>query len=74
MNDKAIDHYNLTLYEIEKGMTLSEARGILKQYEELEEYEECQGIFMALKVVSFNILTKLVRNNKNKIKVKWKKQ
>jgi len=74
MNDKVIDHYNLTLYEIEKGMTLSDARGILKHYEELEEYEECQGIFMALKVVSFNVLTELVRNNKNKIKVKWKKQ
>jgi hypothetical protein len=74
MNDKAIDHYNLTLHEIEKGMPLNQVREILKHYESLEEYEECQGIFMALEVVSFNVLTELVRNNKNKIKVKWKKQ
>ena len=73
MNNKAIDHYNLTLYEIEKGMTLSEARDILKHYEELEEYEECQGIHLAIEVVSFHILTELIKDKKKK-KIKWKKQ
>jgi len=71
MNDKAIDHYNLTLYEIEKGMTLSEARDTLKHYEELEEYEECQGIHLAIEVVSFHILTELIKDKKKK-KIKWK--
>jgi hypothetical protein len=72
MNDKAIDHYNLTLYEIERGTTLTQVRNILKHYEDLELYEECQGINLALQIISFNVLTDLSKNNKQKIKLKWK--
>lgn len=72
MNDKAIDHYNLTLYEIEQGTTLTQVRDILKHYEELELYEECQGIHLALEIISFNVLTDLIKNNKQKIKLRWK--
>jgi hypothetical protein len=71
MNDKAIDHYNLTLYEIEQGTTLKQVRDILKHYEQLELYEECQGIHLALEIISFNVLTDLIKN-KQKIKIKWK--
>jgi hypothetical protein len=71
MNDKAIDHYNLTLYEIEQGTTLKQVRDILKHYEDLELYEECQGIHLALEIISFNVLTDLIKN-KQKIKIKWK--
>jgi len=71
MNDKAIDHYNLTLYEIEQGTTLKQVRNILKHYEDLELYEECQGIHLALEIISFNVLTDLIKN-KQKIKIKWK--
>lgn len=71
MNDKAIDHYNLTLYEIERGTTLKQVRDILKHYEDLELYEECQGINLALEIISFNVLTDLIKN-KQKIKLKWK--
>jgi hypothetical protein len=71
MNDKAIDHYNLTLHEIEQGTTLNEVRDILKHYEELELFEECQGIHLALELISFNVLTDLIKN-KQKIKIKWK--
>jgi hypothetical protein len=71
MNDKAIDHYNLTLYEIEQGTTLKQVRDILKHYEDLELYEECQGIHLALEIISFNVLTDLIKN-KQKIKLKWK--
>jgi hypothetical protein len=71
MNDKAIDHYNLTLYEIEQGTTLKQVRDILKHYEQLELYEECQGIHLALEIISFNVLTDLIKN-KQKIKLKWK--
>ena len=71
MNDKAIDHYNLTLYEIEQGTTLKQVRNILKHYEDLELYEECQGIHLALEIISFNVLTDLIKN-KQKIKLKWK--
>ncbi len=71
MNDKAIDHYNLTLYEIERGTTLTQVRDILKHYEDLELFEECQGIHLALEIISFNVLTDLIKN-KQKIKIKWK--
>ena len=57
MNDKATEHYNITLYEIEQGMTIEQIRFILKEYEAEELYEECQGIHLALEIVLFNILT-----------------
>jgi hypothetical protein len=75
MNDKATEHYNITLYEIEKGMTIEQIRNILKEYEAKELYEECQGINLALQIVRFNTLTKLVKKSKKqKIKTQWKRK
>ena len=75
MNDKATEHYNITLYEIEQGTTLNQIRNILKEYEAEELYEECQGIHLALEIISFNVLTELIKQNKKqKIKIRWKRK
>ena len=75
MNDKATDHYNITLYEIEQGTTLNQIRNILKEYEAEELYEECQGIHLAVEIISFNVLTQLIKESKkHKIKIRWKRK
>jgi len=51
MNDKATEQYNITLYEIEQGMTIEQIRFILKEYEAEELYEECKGIHLAVEIV-----------------------
>ena len=75
MNDKATEHYNITLYEIEQGTSIAHLRLILKEYEAEELYEECQGIHLALEIVLFNILTELIKQSKKqKIKIRWKRK
>jgi hypothetical protein len=75
MNDIATEHYNITLYEIEQGTSIEEIRFILKEYEAEELYEECQGIHLAVEIVSFNILTQLIKESKKqKIKIRWKRK
>ncbi len=61
MNDKATDHYNITLYEIEQGTSIQELRNILQSYQDAELYEECQGIHLAIEIVAFNVLTQLIK-------------
>lgn len=75
MNDKATEHYNITLYEIEQGTSIAHLRLILKEYEAAELYEECQGIHLAIEIVSFNILIELAKQSKkHKIKIRWKRK
>ena len=75
MNDKATEHYNITLYEIEQGTSIEEIRLILKEYEAEELYEECQGIHLAIEIVSFNVLIELIKQSKKqKIKIRWKRK
>lgn len=75
MNDKATEHYNITLYEIEQGTSIAHLRLILKEYEAAELYEECQGIHLAIEIVSFNVLTELIKQTKKqKIKIRWKRK
>jgi hypothetical protein len=75
MNDKATEHYNITLYEIEQGTSIAHLRLILKEYEAAELYEECQGIHLAIEIVSFNVLMELIKQSKKqKIKLKWKRK
>lgn len=75
MNDKATEHYNITLYEIEQGTSIAHLRLILKEYEAAELYEECQGIHLAIEIVSFNILIELAKQSKKqKIKTRWKRK
>lgn len=75
MNDKATEHYNITLYEIEQGTSIAHLRLILKEYEPAELYEECQGIHLAIEILSFNILIELAKQSKKqKIKIRWKRK
>jgi len=75
MNDKATEHYNITLYEIEQGTSIKKLRKILKQYEEEELYEECQGIHLAIEIISFNYLTQIAQEGKKqKIQTRWKRK
>ena len=75
MNDKATEHYNITLYEIEQGTSIAHLRLILKEYEAEELYEECQGIHLAMEIVLFNVLTELIKKSKKqKIKIRWKRK
>jgi hypothetical protein len=75
MNDKATEHYNITLYEIEQGTSIAHLRLILKEYEAAELYEECQGIHLAIEIVSFNVLMELIKQSKKqKIKIRWKRK
>jgi hypothetical protein len=56
-------------------MTIPHLRLILKEYEAEELYEECQGIHLAIEIVSFNILMELIKQSKKqKIKLKWKRK
>lgn len=72
MNDKATEHYNITLHEIEQGTSIEELRNILQSYQDAELYEECQGIYLAIEIVSFNVLTQLIKESKKqKLKIKW---
>jgi hypothetical protein len=72
MNDIATEHYNITLYEIEQGTSITHLRLILKEYEVAELYEECQGIHLAIEIVAFNVLTQLIKESKKqKLKIKW---
>lgn len=72
MNDIAAEYYNISLFEYENGTSLPELRKAIDYYEKTEEYEVCQGISLAVGVISFSILTKLVKETNNKIKLKWK--
>jgi hypothetical protein len=75
MNDIATEHYNITLYEIENGTSIQHLRLILKEYEAAELFEECQGIHLAIEIVSFNILTQIIKESKKqKIKIRWKRK
>ena len=75
MNDIATEHYNITLYEIEQGTSIAHLRLILKEYEAEQLYEECQGIHLAVEIVSFNILTQLIKESKKqKITIRWKRK
>jgi len=67
------EHYNLAIYEYEQGMSLEELRDVIKHYENLEQYEVCRGVHLAVEVIRFNILYKLALEQKIKTnKLKWK--
>jgi hypothetical protein len=52
--------FEMTLYDISQGETLETMRYFLKDYEEREQYEICEGIHLAIEVSSFLTLTAVV--------------
>ena len=72
MKEIANEHYHLAIYEYQQGTSLDELRDIVKHYEDLELYEVCQGVHLAIEIISFNILYQLAKETKHKLKLKWK--
>ncbi len=68
MTDKAIEFYNITIFDMMNGTSIEDIEMILKDYEEEEEFEICQGIYAALEMVKYNIDFRLIdKKNLNKI-------
>jgi hypothetical protein len=65
--DLVDEYFLLTLHDLSNGKTVHEMESVLKFYEELELYEECQGIYEAIQCIkNFNKLyydRKSKRNN-----------
>ena len=73
MKQITAEHYNLALYEYEQGMALEELRGVIKHYEDLEQFEICQGVHLAEEVIRFHILFDEAKKQEIKTKkLKWK--
>lgn len=73
-SSKIAEYFALTTYELEKGTSVDEIKIILKQYEELEMYLECAGIYNALEVYKFNLsvdLAKIMSEDKIKNDIKF---
>lgn len=67
------EYYDLTLYEIENGLTIEEVQIMLREYESNEMYLECAGILTAIEWVKFALLVsviKIVEIKKIKINIK----
>lgn len=67
------EYYDLTLYEIENGLTIEEVQIMLSDYESKEMYLECAGILTAIEWVKFALLVsviKIVEIKKIKLNIK----
>jgi hypothetical protein len=72
MNQSRIDeHFAIALYELEQGITFAELRDIIKEYEDIEDYEVCAGIYKAVDYVSFHTLTQVSKQLENKIELNY---
>lgn len=67
------EHFKIALYELENGSTIDELRGIITEYEAVEDYEVCAGIHRAVEMVSFITLTEFAKQIGNKIRLRFKK-
>lgn len=67
------EHFKIALYELENGSTIDELREIITEYEAVEDYEVCAGIYRAVEMVSFITLTEFAKQIGNKIRLKFKK-
>ena len=48
-------YFDYTVEDLTEGSTIKECEAGLKFFEELEMYEECQGIYLAIKYAKFFI-------------------
>ena len=51
------EYFNLSMYDLEDGMSVNDLRNLLKEYEAQELYWECAGIQEAIEQMNFRILT-----------------
>lgn len=51
------EYFNLSMYDLEDGLSIDDLRNLLKEYENNEMYWECAGIQKAIDQMTFRILT-----------------
>jgi len=51
------EHFNLAMYDLEEGMSITDLRKLLEEYSAQELYWECAGIQKAIDHMSFMLLT-----------------
>ena len=51
------EYFNLSMYDLEDGLSIDDLRNLLQEYESNEMYWECAGIQKAIDQMTFRILT-----------------
>jgi short-subunit dehydrogenase involved in D-alanine esterification of teichoic acids len=51
------EYFNLAMYDLEEGMSITDLRKLLEEYSAQELYWECAGIQKAIDHMSFMLLT-----------------
>ena len=54
------EYFNLSMYDLEDGLSIDDLRNLLQEYENNEMYWECAGIQKAIDQMTFRILTLIV--------------
>jgi len=51
------EFFNISMFDLEEGMSIDDLRGILEEYANKELYWECAGIQKAIDYMGFMLLT-----------------
>ena len=66
------EYFNLSMYDLEDGMSIDDLRNLLKEYVNNEMYWECAGIQKAIDQMTFRILTLMSEKlSKQEIKLNY---
>ena len=66
------EYFNLAMYDLEEGMSITDLRKLLEEYSAQEVYWECAGIQKAIDHMSFMLLTLMSdKLNKQEIKLNY---
>ena len=66
------EYFNLSMYDLEDGLSIDDLRNLLQEYENNEMYWECAGIQKAIDQMTFRILTLMSdKLNKQEIKLNY---
>mgnify|MGYP000545251363 CR=1 FL=1 len=66
------EYFNLAMYDLEEGMSITDLRKLLEEYSAQELYWECAGIQKAIDHMSFMLLTLMSdKLNKQEIKLNY---
>jgi len=66
------EYFNLSMYDLEDGMSVNDLRNLLKEYEAKEMYWECAGIQEAIEQIGFMMLTLMSKKlNKKEINLNY---
>ncbi len=66
------EYFNLSMYDLEDGLSIDDLRNLLQEYESNEMYWECAGIQKAIDQMTFRILTLMSEKlSKQEIKLNY---